>query len=209
MAKASVFISHSSNDKEFAIDVVARLRVPDLAPWIDKERIHVGADILDELGKGLTAMDLFVLILSNAAVESGWVKKEVAFAAYREIMEKKVLVMPFIIDQTKVTDLPWYIQNRNVATITPDHSGVEAIFDAVRRSLEQREAPKDRTGGPRFKPVPEVEALIKGREIGDWDAAEETALQVLAKTDAYGRNALFQRLIALSQVRLNVVSSPC
>lgn len=71
MPKASVFISHSSNDKVFATSVAAELRETNFTPWIDKERIYVGADILEELGKGLTAMDLFVLIVSREAVELG------------------------------------------------------------------------------------------------------------------------------------------
>jgi hypothetical protein len=195
MPKASVFISHSNSDKEFATAVAEALRASDLVPWIDKERIHVGTDILDELGKGLTAMDLFVLIVSCAAVESGWVKKEIGYAAYREIMEKKVLILPFIIDETKVTDLPWHVQNRNVAAITADHSGVEAIVNAVRHGLEQREAPTTRAGAPRFNRVREVEVLIKRRELGDWDAAEENALEVLAHTDANGRNTLFEAIL--------------
>jgi hypothetical protein len=196
MPKASIFISHSGIDKEFATSVAEGLRDSNLSPWIDKDRIHVGTNILDELGKGLAVMDLFVLIVSGAAVESGWVQKEISYATYREITEKKVLILPFIVDQTKVTDLPWHIQNRNVAAIAPDHSGVEAIVDAVRHSLEQREAPKYQASAPHFKPIPEVETLIKGRNLGDWDAAEENALQVLACTDAHGQNSVFAALLA-------------
>ena len=51
--------------------------------------------------------------------------------------KQKVLILPFIIDETKVTDLPWHIQNRNVAEIAADHSGVETIVKAVRHGLEQ------------------------------------------------------------------------
>jgi hypothetical protein len=75
MSGASIFISHSSTDKKFVISLVEELRESRLVPWIDKERIQVGADILDELGKGLTAMDLFILIVSGTAVKSGWVDK--------------------------------------------------------------------------------------------------------------------------------------
>jgi TIR domain len=195
MIKASVFISHSNSDKEFATSVGEMLRNSDLAPWIDKERILVGTDILEELGKGLTSMDLFVLIVSDAAIKSGWVQKETGYAAYREITEKKVLILPFIIDETKVFDLPWHIHSRNVATITPDRAGVDHILDAVRRSLEQRETPKDSDGTSGFQPNPEVEALIKDMEIGDWDTAEKKALEVLERTDAHGRNPLFAALL--------------
>ena len=196
MPKASVFISHSSNDKVFATSVAAELRETNFTPWIDKERIYVGADILEELGKGLTAMDLFVLIVSREAVELGWVTKEIGYAAYREITEKRVLILPFIIDETKIIDLPWHLHNRNIVTIRPDNSGLKIVVESVRHSLEQREVPNQkRAAALSFKPVPEVDALLKGRELGDWDAAEESALQVLAQTDGYGRNLLFQALL--------------
>ena len=73
------------------------LRESQLAPWIDKECIHVGTDILDELGKGLTAMDLFVFIVSDAAIKSGWVQREIGYATYREITEKKALILPLLL----------------------------------------------------------------------------------------------------------------
>ena len=46
-----------------------------------------------------------------------------------------------------------------------------------------------------FNRVPEVEARIKEREIGDWDAAERSALEVLTHTDAHGRNKLFEAIL--------------
>lgn len=195
MREASIFVSHSSADKAFATTLVQALKTSDLAPWIDKERILVGTDILEELGKGLTSMDLFVLIISEAAVKSGWVQKEVTYAAYREITEKKALILPFIVDRTKVTELPWHIQIRNIATISPDAKGLKDILESVHHSLNQREAAKPdvETG---FRPITEVEALIDGMELGDWDAAEDKALQVLERTDAYGRNPLIHDLLS-------------
>lgn len=195
MRKASIFISHSSTDKAFATAIVQALKASDLSPWIDKERIRVGTDIFEELGKGLTSMDLFVLVISAAAVQSGWVQKELTYAAYREITEKKALILPFIIDQTKVTDLPWHIQTRNVATITPDATGVQDILESVRHSLGQREAanPGAETS---FRPIPEIESLIDGMGLGDWDTAEDKALQVLGHTDAYGRNPVIRDLLS-------------
>ena len=195
MREVSIFISHSSTDKPFATDVVQALEASDLASWIDKERIRVGTDILEELGRGLTSMDLFVLIISEAAVNSGWVKREVTYAAYREITEKKALILPFIIDQTKVTDLPWHIQTRNVATIAPDATGVRDVLESVHHALNQREAAMS-GAKPTFRPIPEIDLLIKGMELGDWDAAEERALQVIGRTDADGHNPIIRDLLS-------------
>jgi hypothetical protein len=200
MPKASVSISHSGADKAFAAAVVEALRNSDLAPWIDKERISVGTSILEEIGKGLTIMDAFVLIVSDAAMKSGWVKREAEFAVHREVTEKKTLILPFIIDRTALVDLPWHLQTRSRKSITPDQAGVDVVVDSVRRRLALREAPKDQETQARFRPLPEVEALIEGHNLGDWAAAEQSALTVLAQTDAQGRNSLFRALLTYRDV---------
>ena len=201
MPKASIFISHSSADAPFAVSLVEALRESDLVPWIDKERILVGRSIIEEIGKGLTTMDLFVLIVSDTAMKSGWVQKEADYAAYREVAEKRALILPFVIDNTKVTDLPWHIQIRNVATITPNLAGIDKILASVRHSLELRDLSDARQNESRFQRVPAVESLIMGRALSDWDGAEKSALTVLAQTDARGRNELFRTLLTYKDAR--------
>src|SRR5271166_594848 len=95
-ADKRVFISHTSRDKQFADLVVAKLRKHDMEPWIDSDHIGVGDDIFERLGDALKTSDLFVFIISGAALQSGWVDLEVKFATTRQIKENRILVMPFI-----------------------------------------------------------------------------------------------------------------
>jgi hypothetical protein len=94
-----------------------------------------------------------------------------------------------------VTDLPWHIQTRNVATITPDAAGIRDVLNFVHHSLNQREAAKP-SAETSFRPIPEIESLVNGMELGDWDAAEDKALQVLGRTDAYGHNPIIRDLLS-------------
>ena len=56
--KASkIFISHSGQDKAFAILVAEHLRASDMDAWIDTQKILVGDDILSQIGDGLATMD--------------------------------------------------------------------------------------------------------------------------------------------------------
>jgi hypothetical protein len=98
--KPRVFISHSSSDKSFAERVSTALRNSEINPWIDKEQVLVGDDVLEKLGQGLRTMDLLVFIVSKKALRSRWVDRELKFAARREIEEKAILILPFIIDST-------------------------------------------------------------------------------------------------------------
>jgi hypothetical protein len=120
--KYSVFISHSSYDKLFAELVGARLHKNDLNAWIDSKKILVGDNILEGIGRALTTMDLLLFIVSHASLSSSWVKKELEYANAREVKQKEILILPFIIDDTPMDKLPWYISARNAHRVTPDRA---------------------------------------------------------------------------------------
>ncbi|MFY3230183.1 toll/interleukin-1 receptor domain-containing protein [Klebsiella pneumoniae] len=70
------FLSHSSKDKEHYVRNVAN--------WLGKENIiydeftfEEGERTLDQIMEGLGDSELFVLFISNSALESEWVKKEI------------------------------------------------------------------------------------------------------------------------------------
>jgi hypothetical protein len=107
MTPARIFLSHSSEDKEFALRIATALRDPTMAPWIDSEQIITGDDIFDRLGHGLQSMDVLVFLISQASMKSEWVLLEVKHAVTRELTEKRALLLPFIIDGTEPTGLPW------------------------------------------------------------------------------------------------------
>jgi hypothetical protein len=76
MNLARIFISHSSKDKAFAQIVVTALKQPNTEPWIDHENIIAGDDIFDRIGEALDTMDMFVLLISAHAINSGWIDTE-------------------------------------------------------------------------------------------------------------------------------------
>jgi hypothetical protein len=191
-----IFVSHSSVDKHFANMVVARLRNADMEPWIDSENIKVGDDILDGLGNGLRTMDLFVLIVSAASLRSSWVDREVKFATWQEIKRKEALVLPFIVDETLVEELPWYLTNVNVRHISPDAAGAEVLASAVQEVLGRR-SPTSDSGTVRIPTVRRenrVDRLIEHVGLGDWESATHAALEMVKTTNLNGHNELFHIL---------------
>lgn len=192
-----IFVSHSSLDKEFAHLVAARLRKADMEPWIDSENIMVGDDVLDGLGAGLKTMDLFVLIVSAAALNSSWVDREVKFATWQEIKRKEALVLPFIIDQTSVEEIPWHLRPVHVRYVSPDAAGAEALASAVQDVLNRRSS--SRSLGTETVPVvyrdDDLDRQIQHVGLGDWESAAYAALDMVKATNATGQNQLLQLLI--------------
>ena len=192
-----VFISHSSRDEQFAELVVAKLRKHDKEPWIDSDHIGVGDDIFEKLGDALKTSDLFVFIVSSAALQSGWVDLEVKFAATRQIKEKRVLVMPFIIDETEVDALPWFLRSLNVRQVSADAAGAADVAAAVQRALDRRFSLAAVSAAMRaqFERDSRIDRLIGGVKFLDREAAAAAAIEIVKATDASGRNELFEALL--------------
>jgi hypothetical protein len=193
---SKVFISHAGYDKAFAKLVAERLSTADMDTWVDTDKILVGDDILAQIADGLATMDLLILIVSQTALRSEWVKRELAYATIREVERTETLILPFIIDETAIADLPWQISSRHARRIDPDAAGAAAVAKAVREVLARRLQPHAGPSSPAgFAPDPQVDKLINDVRLGDWPSAERAAIEIVRETDANGRNALFERLL--------------
>jgi len=191
-----IFISHSGSDKAFANLVAKRLSEAELDTWVDTKDIWVGSDILRQIGDGLATMDLLILIVSQAALQSGWVEREIAYATMREIDKAETLILPFIVDQTPFSDLPWYIHSRHARRILPDLAGAAVIAEAAKNVLARRMKPQaSGSPAPSFARDPKVDQLIRNVEAGDWRAADRAAIEVAKETDENGRNSVFESLL--------------
>jgi TIR domain len=192
-----VFISHASSDKPFAERVATALRNNAVNPWFDKEQIRVGDDVLERLGDGLRTMDLLVLIVSKRSLRSRWVDRELKFAVRREIEERKILILPFIIDSTQSNELPWYLHHLRAEQVPSDNRGVAAILESVIAKGSRRIPKTERR--PHKRPMvtkdPRVDELICNVGLGEWKKATAAALQILSYTDAAGANQVFEVLL--------------
>lgn len=118
MAKA--FLSHSSADKKSYVEIVAKkLRKQDVV--YDSFTFEEGERNLDEILKGLDETDLFVFFISDNALKSPWVQRELLEAEIR--LSKNIRkVYPIIIDD-KITykdpRIPqWLREQYNLKLIT-------------------------------------------------------------------------------------------
>lgn len=70
--------------------------------WFDQWELKVGDSLIEKIEEGIEGSGWVAVVLSRDSVKSSWVKKELRAAEMREIHEKKVFVLPIVIDDCKV-----------------------------------------------------------------------------------------------------------
>ncbi len=189
-------MSYSSSDRAFARLLVEQLRSKGLEAWIDNEQIVAGDDILERLGEGLTKSDIVAFVVSGASLASDWVKREVGFAAQRDLREKRVGIIPIAIDDTPIDSFPWFLQTANISRVTSDLNGAVSAAAIIVRVLEGRTAqPSAQSKAHLEIHDPRIDQIIAGVSLGDHKAVAFAALEIVKKTDPAGINELFQRLL--------------
>ena len=106
---SKVFLSHTSKDKPFVRKLANDLRSYGHTVWIDEAEINIGDSLIGKIRDGLDSVDFVAAILSKESIESEWVQKELEIASNREIKEKRVVVLPILIDKV---DLPGFLEGK-------------------------------------------------------------------------------------------------
>lgn len=105
MSPKEVFLSHSSNNRVEATNIAKTIRAHDVPVWYSQTNI-MAADIwLAEIGKALERCDWFVVLLSNAAINSIWVQRELNYALTHNQYEHHIL--PAVIEPCNYEQLSW------------------------------------------------------------------------------------------------------
>ena len=144
MAKA--FLSHSSSDK-YLVRKIANL-LGNQRCVLDEKSFEPGARTLDEIFRELDESDVFVLFISDKALDSDWVQKELTLA-YNAMNEDKLdRILPIIIDEkVDYTDprIPkWLSKDYNLRCIKNEviifHKIRDALYDVAYKRSEHNQA---------------------------------------------------------------------
>ncbi len=126
-----VFISYSHADSVFANTLAAHLVKNNAHVWIDSWELNVGDSILAHVQKAIQESSALLIILSKASVESAWVKKELNAGLMRELDEKKVLVLPVLLEDCEI---PMFLREKMYADFrTNFDAGLSKLVDALLR----------------------------------------------------------------------------
>jgi len=126
-----VFLCHAEEDREIVKSIGYWLKTEKgLDVWLDDWCLTPGDSLIEKIGEGIESSDKLVVFLSPAAVESNWVKKEVANGLIMEIAEEKGLGSKFVI--------PAYLKECKIPILLRDKvyaNFVNKPFETAREEL--------------------------------------------------------------------------
>jgi len=140
-----LFLSHSTNDKEFVGKLAAELRVNGIDPWLCEVDIEPGHNFVAKIEEGLKGSDLVLLVLSPEAVRSAWTQEEWTAVLARQVAESRTRLGVLLL---RDCDVPELLRNKNRfdGRSDPERAIREVVAWAVRMRDQRRLAD---TGAPR------------------------------------------------------------
>lgn len=122
-----LFLSHSSQDRQFAARLAEVLRGHGIRVWYSQTHIKGAQQWHDEIGKALKRCDWFTVVLSPSAVRSMWVKNELLFALNQHRYRNRIA--PVLYKKCKYDNLSWTLSNFQIIDFT------KSLDEAYRKLL--------------------------------------------------------------------------
>lgn len=126
------FISHAAVDKErFVTAFAERLRSNGVDAWLDEWAMQPGDSLVDRIfEQGIGEADVFIIVLSEAAVASKWVREELNAAVVRRI-EGQCRLIPVVLEGSSVPE----VLKSTLYQKIDDVQNYDAEFDRVLRAI--------------------------------------------------------------------------
>ena len=142
---SNIFISYSTANKNFALRLTSDLENFGHQVWLDERKINIGDSLIEKIREGIDTVDFVLAILSKTSVKSEWVKKELEIASNREIDEKRIIVLPILIEDVI---LPGFLKGKLYADFTNQRQykqKFELLLKAVSKESELKNGTQFRT----------------------------------------------------------------
>jgi hypothetical protein len=125
----SVFISYTHKDQEIAEKIAFYLVRANIHIWIDKWELNVGDSLIQKIQNAVTEASVLLVMLSKTSIESEWCKKELSVGLIRELEEKRVVVIPVLLEDC---DIPIFLRDKYYADFREDF---ESAITKLQNSL--------------------------------------------------------------------------
>jgi hypothetical protein len=133
-----VFISYSHSDEEFVNKFAAHLVKQNTHVWVDTWNLNVGDSILTKVQDAIEESSALIVVLSKSSVESEWCKKEINSGLMKELEEKKVIVLPVLLDDCKI---PLFLREKMYADFrTSFDNGLSRVVDSLAKITNQAQS---------------------------------------------------------------------
>ncbi|GHO91511.1 hypothetical protein KSF_015590 [Reticulibacter mediterranei] len=143
------FISHSSRDEIFVKRLYADLQSNNVRCWFAPEDLKIGDHYHQRIDESIHLYDKLVLILSEHAVQSAWVEREVVAAREKEDQLRHEVLLPIRLDDAVMqTSKAWAADVRrrwHIGDFTQwkHHNTYQQALERLLRDLKAEQKPKD------------------------------------------------------------------
>jgi len=124
-----IFMSYSHHDKDFVDTLAAHLVKHRARVWVDRWELSVGDSIVERVQSAIQEASALLVVLSKASVRSQWCKKELSAGLVRELEEKRVVVLPVLVEDC---DIPMLLRDKLYADFrTSFQDGLKVTLEAI------------------------------------------------------------------------------
>jgi len=102
-----VFISHSSKDDSLAGEIASYLEQAGLDVWYDNREIMPGDNWADKIAQGLRESDAMVVLVSEGALGSEFMRRNIDFALSQKPFRRRVVPVFVGGSENYKDELPW------------------------------------------------------------------------------------------------------
>lgn len=124
-----IFISYSHENKEFVDKLAIQLVQKNVSVWMDRWELSIGDSIIDKVQEAADGASALLVIMSKASIASEWCKRELSAGFLRELEEKRVVVMPVLLEDCEI---PLFARGKFYADFrTNFDDGLRTIVEGV------------------------------------------------------------------------------
>ncbi|MBI5832310.1 MAG: CHAT domain-containing protein, partial [Armatimonadetes bacterium] len=157
---ASLFISHSSLDDAFVLQLQQALGDLKQDVWVDSRELRAGDPLWPEIQNAIDEASAYAILVSTESLQSKWVGKELkhALKLRDERGKDQFPVIPLSLNDTKLGVLEEFFGDEPIyIPVTSDAGGVDAAIHAILVALGRR-LPTDiaPTAQPQAEPLEEL-----------------------------------------------------
>lgn len=136
-----VFISHASEDKDYARRLYQALDAAGLKVWFDEQEIFIGDILSTKIAEGLDQSQYGLVILSEAFIPKGWTQFEMSGLITRQAPGREQAILPVWHGMSQEQVAQYNLSLADIAAMDSDRHTPEMIASAVARKLG-RNTPK-------------------------------------------------------------------
>lgn len=186
----SCFLSYSHQDEALARRLHADLQANGVRCWFAPEDMRIGDKVRLHIDESIHLYDKLILVLSEHAVQSTWVEREVVAAREKEDRQQREVLFPIRLDDTvMMTDKAWAADVRrrwHIGDFTNwmDPKKYESAFERLLRDLK----------------TTSVESSIDQEEQGTEPLAEDVAFRIRVVEEPLSAQNLTMIISALTEL---------